>query len=81
MPLLGKRVSSVQLRVGAPTFGGSAKATQSNQRSGGRHKPAGSGAAPGTATILPPCSSLRISFVKKSCRSITGWRIHFILLA
>ena len=25
---------------------------------------------------LPPCSSLRISFVKNSCRSITGWRLH-----
>jgi len=24
-----------------------------------------------------PCSSLRISFVKKSCRSITGWRLQF----
>jgi hypothetical protein len=24
----------------------------------------------------PPCSSLRISFVKNSCRSITGWRLH-----
>jgi hypothetical protein len=51
---------------------------QSNQRSGRRHKPAGPGAAPGTATISPPCSSLRISFVKKSRRSNTGWRIHFI---
>ena len=25
---------------------------------------------------LPPCSSLRSSFVKNSCRSITGWRLH-----
>ena len=24
----------------------------------------------------PPCSSLRIAFVKRSCRSITGWRLH-----
>ncbi len=77
MPSLGKRVSSVQLRVGAPI----SKRPQSNQRSGRRHKPARPGAAPGTATISPPCSSLRISFVKKSCRSNTGWRIHFILLA
>ena len=50
--------------------------SQSNQRSGRRHKPAGPGAAPGTATIVPPCSSLRSSFVKKSRRSNTGWRIH-----
>jgi hypothetical protein len=27
---------------------------------------------------LPPCSSLRISFVKNSCRSITGWRLHSV---
>jgi hypothetical protein len=26
---------------------------------------------------LPPCSSLRISFVKNSCRGGTDWRIHF----
>ena len=76
MPSLGKRVSSVQLRVGAPIFCGRAQAPQSNQRSGRRHKPAGPGAAPGTATILPPCSSLWISFVKRSCRGSTGWRIH-----
>jgi hypothetical protein len=29
----------------------------------------------------PPRSSLRISFVKNSCRSITGWRLQFSLLA
>jgi hypothetical protein len=45
MHSLGKRISSVQLRVGAPP-------PQSNQRSGGFHKPAASGAAPETATIL-----------------------------
>ncbi len=27
-------------------------------------------------SILPPRSSLRISFVKKSCRGSTGWRLH-----
>jgi len=31
----------------------------------------------GLRPFSPPCSSLRISFVKKSSRSITGWRIHF----
>ena len=72
MPSLGKRVSSVQFRVGAPI----SELPQSNQRSGRRHKPAMPRAALGSATISPPCSSLRISFVKKSCLSITGWRIH-----
>ena len=52
MPSLGKRVSPVQFRVGAPVFGGHAQASQSNQRSGRRHKPAGPGAAPGTARHL-----------------------------
>ena len=52
MPSLGKRVSPVQLRVGAPVFAGHAQASQSNQRSGRRHKPAGPGAAPGTARYL-----------------------------
>jgi hypothetical protein len=43
MHSLGKRISSVQLRVRAP---------QSSQRSSGFHKPAASGATPETATIL-----------------------------
>ena len=30
----------------------------------------------GMPATLPPCSSLRISFVKNFCRSITGWRLH-----
>ena len=47
MHSLGKRFSSVQLRMGAPV----SEPPQSNQRSGRRHKPAGPGAAPGTATI------------------------------
>ena len=42
MRSLGKRISSVQLRVRAP---------QSSQRSSGFHKPALSGVAPETATI------------------------------
>ena len=47
MRSLGKRMSPVQLRVGAPV----SQRPQSNQRSGRRHKPAAPGAAPGTATI------------------------------
>jgi len=31
----------------------------------------------GLRPISPPCSSLRISFVKKSRRSITVWRLQF----
>jgi hypothetical protein len=50
--------------------------SQSSQRSGGFHKSALSGAAPETATISPPCSSLRASFVKKLGRGSTGWRPH-----
>ena len=45
MHSLGKRISPVQLRVGAPI-------SQSSQRSSGFHKPAVSGAAPETATIV-----------------------------
>ena len=67
MHSLGKRFSSVQLRVRAP---------QSSQRSSRHHKPAQPRAALGIATILPPRSSLRISFVKNSRRSVTGWRLH-----
>jgi hypothetical protein len=44
MPSLGKRASSVQFRVGAPS--------QSSQRSDRRHKPVQPGAAPGAATIF-----------------------------
>ena len=70
MRSLGKRVNPVQLRVGAPI-------SQSSQRSSGFHKPAVSGAAPGTATTAPPCSSLRTSFVSESGRGGTGGRLQF----
>ena len=69
MRSLGKRNSPVQLQVRAPI-------TQSSQRSSRHHKPAQPRAALGIATILPPCSSLRISFVKNSCRGSTGWRLQ-----
>jgi hypothetical protein len=49
MHSLGKRISSVQLRVRDPVFSGRAQAPQSSQRSSGFHKPAVSGAAPETA--------------------------------
>jgi hypothetical protein len=32
----------------------------------------------GLRPFSPPCSSLRISFVKNSSRGSTGWRIHFL---
>ncbi len=57
---------------------GEGSISQSSQRSSRHHKPAQPRAALGIATILPPRSSLRISFVKNSCRSITGWRLHTI---
>ena len=62
MHSLGKRISPVQFRVRAPF---SSARSQSSQRSSRFHKPAVSRAALETATISPPCSSLRISFVKK----------------
>ena len=74
MRFLGTEVSLVQFRVRAPI-------TQSSQCSSGFHKPALSGAAPETATNLPPCSSLRTSFVKKLCRGSTGWRLQFEYLS
>jgi hypothetical protein len=52
MHSLGKRNSPVQFRVRDPVFSGRAQAPQSGQRSSGFHKPAVSGAAPETATIL-----------------------------
>ena len=57
MHSLGKRISPVQLRVGAPLLltvrnGGHAQASQSSQRSGGFHKPAVSRAALETARHL-----------------------------
>ena len=90
------RFSSVQFRVGAPTW----QPSQSSQRSGRFHTPAVPRAALGTATSLrlgaterqaslrsssfdsagqstPPRSSLRISFVKNSCRGSTDWRLQF----
>ena len=69
--------NSVQLRVRAPILR-RPQGLQSSQRSGRRHKPAGPRAALGTATILPPCSSLRVSFVKNSCRGSTDWSIQFL---
>ena len=32
---------------------------------------------PATMKALPPCSRLQISFVKKSCRGGTGWRLQY----
>ena len=77
----GRRANSVQFRVRAPLLtairnGGHAQASQSSQRSSRFHKPALPRAALGIATTLPPCSSLRIAFVKRFCRSNTGWRIQ-----
>jgi len=42
----------------------------------GQHRGLRGISMPTTLKTLPPRSSLRISFVKKSCRSNTGWRIH-----
>ena len=69
MPSLGKRISPVQLRVRDPFRNrASAQAGFISQLRRGQHS--------GIATISPPCSSLRMTFVKSSCRSITGWRLQ-----
>jgi hypothetical protein len=52
MHSLGKRMSSVQFRVGAPILGGRAPAPQSSQRSSRFHTPAAPRAALGIATNL-----------------------------
>ena len=86
MRSLGKRISSVQFRVGAPIQmaagnGGRPQASQSSQRSSGFHKPAVSRAALETATILGLLAeALPTSFVRKSCRSSTGGRLHCWLM-
>ena len=58
MHSLGKRISPVQLRVGAPF-------SQSSQRSSEFHKPAGSGAAPETATIFASMQQAADFFCKE----------------
>ena len=73
-------------RLGASPGGGSnivavrngrTQAPQSSQRSSEHHKPAVPRAAPGTATIFRLLAeALPTSFVRKSCRGSTGWRLH-----
>jgi hypothetical protein len=69
MRSLGRRANSVQFRVGAP-FRSRASAQTSFISSScpGQHRR--------LRPFSPPCSSLRIVFVKRFCRSITGWRIQ-----
>ena len=71
MPSLGKRTSPVQFRVGAPFRSrASAQVGFISPLCPGQHRR--------LRPFPPPRSSLRISFVKNSCRSITGWRLHSI---
>ncbi len=60
----------MQIRVGAPIFRSraSAQAGFIRQPCPGQHW--------GPRPFTPPCSSLWISFVKKSCRGSTGGRLH-----
>ena len=79
MHSLGRRANLVQVREGAPALmaecqhrsRASAQAGFISQLCPGQHWR--------LRRVLPPCSSLQISFVKKSCRCNTGWRLHFHL--
>ena len=73
MHSLGKRISPVQFRVRAP-FSSEDRSRASAQV--GFISPLCPGQHWRLRPFSPPCSSLRISFVKNSCRSITGWRLH-----
>ena len=88
---LGKRISLVQLRVRAPFMVAMRKhRSRASAQAGfisplcpGQHwrlRPAFALRATARRAIFipPPCSSLRISFVKKSCRGSTGWRLHLL---
>ena len=75
MHSLGKRISPVQFRVRDPFLAVREDRSRASAQVGfisplcpGRHRR--------LRPLSPPCSSLRISFVKNSCRSITGWRLH-----
>lgn len=75
MHSLGKRISPVQFRVRAPFLAVRKDRSRASAQVGfisplcpGQHRR--------LRPFSPPCSSLRISFVKNSCRSIAGWRLH-----
>ena len=71
MPSLGKRTSPVQFRVGTPFRSrASAQVGFISPLCPGQHRR--------LRPFSPPRSRLRISFVKNSCRSITGWGLHSI---
>ena len=71
--LLGKRS-----QLGAIPGGGSIPQDRSRASAqAGFIRPPCPGQHWGLRPLSPPCSSLRISFVKKSSRGSTGWRLHF----
>ena len=75
MHSLGKRISSVQLRVGAPFLVTVRKFRSRASAQAGFISPLCPGQHWRLRPFSPPCSSLRISFVKNSCRGSTGWRL------
>ena len=77
MPSLGKRISPVQLRVRAPFLAVRKDRSRASAQVG-FISPLCPGPHRRLRPFSPPCSSLRISFVKNSCRSNTGWRLHSI---
>ena len=88
MHFFGMEASSVQLRVGAPVLRPCAStavepalrqvsyARCAQGSTGDCDQPSLSELRLG-GPFTPPCGSLWISFVKKSCRGSTGWRLHF----
>ena len=83
MRSLGKRISPVQLRVRAPSSWPFPTVAMRNHRSRASAQvgfiiPHCPGQHRRLRPSLPPCSSLRISFVKKPCRCNPGWRPHSI---
>jgi len=76
MRSLGKRISSVQLRVRDPFRSrASAQVGFISPLRPGQHRRLRGISMPAN---MPPRSSLRISFVKNSCRSNTGGRLQFV---
>src|SRR5207245_3614983 len=76
MHFFGMEASSVQLRVGAPVWwqcGSTAVEPPLRQVSYVRRAQGSTGDCD---HFRPPCSSLWISFVKKSCRGSTGGRLQ-----
>jgi len=77
MHSLGKRISSVQFRVGAPVLQTVRKDRSRASAQAGFIRPPCPGQHWGLRPFPPPCSSLQVSFVRRPCRGSTGGRLQF----